>query len=40
MLLFDQTVRRSNVLVLVDFRGSWCGSCLTMAPVIREFAGE
>lgn len=37
---FDQIVLDSDTLVLADFWASWCGPCLTMAPVIEEIADE
>jgi thioredoxin len=37
---FDQTIRNSDVTVLVDFWAPWCGPCWTMAPIIQEIADE
>ena len=37
---FDEAVVKSDVPVLVDFFGSWCGPCLKMKPMLEEIAAE
>jgi thioredoxin 1 len=37
---WDADVLKSELPVLVDFWGSNCGPCLTMAPIIDALAGE
>jgi thioredoxin 1 len=37
---FDETVKGSDVPVLVDFWAEWCGPCKMIAPILDEIASE
>ena len=37
---FDQTVLKSDKLVLVDFWAPWCHPCVMVAPILDELAEE
>jgi len=37
---FDETLRKTNKPLLVDFWAGWCGPCIMMAPVIEELARD
>ena len=35
---FTANVLRSDLPVLVDFCGEWCGPCMAMLPMLEQFA--
>jgi len=37
---FDDMVVNSDLPVLVDFFGTWCGPCLKMKPMLEDLAAE
>ncbi len=37
---FENEVRRTPGLVLVDFYAPWCGPCKMLAPFLDQLAGE
>lgn len=37
---FENEVKKSPGLVLVDFWATWCGPCQMVAPILDQLAGE
>ena len=37
---FEQEVKKSDKLVMVDFWAEWCGPCRIIGPVVDELAND
>ena len=37
---FENEVKKSDKVVLVDFYADWCGPCRMMSPIVDEIASE
>jgi len=37
---FQETIKNSQQLVMVDFWASWCAPCRMLAPVVEEIAKD
>ena len=37
---FDEKVKESNKIVLVDFFANWCGPCKMLSPILQDAYSE
>lgn len=37
---FEETVIKSNKIVIVDFYATWCGPCTYMSPILEDIVDE
>ncbi len=37
---FDEKVKKSNKIVLVDFFANWCGPCKMLSPILQDAYSE
>ena len=37
---FEEVVMKSEVPVMVDFGGTWCGPCKRVEPLVEEISEE
>ncbi|NJL14583.1 MAG: thioredoxin [Microscillaceae bacterium] len=37
---FDELVKNTDQLVMIDFWAEWCGPCKMLTPIVEELAGD